>query len=276
MTTRGMRSSHLCAAAVAFAAVTAAPSAARADHSADERIIDQTAYTLPKGRFQLGVLRQQWGPWDRLTLGTYAIPWAFGVANLHLKWRFFGSDPVSLAATIGGFRVAPAALKKESGNATITVVPFELAASWRIDDEWTLSPSLVYTVVTLRGHYDPAELQGVAALSNLQLATTLEYRLTRVTAFVLHGRYLVFQNVGGRVSSSLHPDKFTTVDVQAVASTDALDFPSAFSVVPSVVFSWKVFNLRLGLGYGNYSIPGINLVLPKKTIIPDLDFYFRF
>ena len=44
----------------------------------------------------------------------------------------------------------------------------------------------------------------------------------------------------------------------------------------SVVFSWKVFNLRLGVGYGNYSIPGINLVLPKKTLIPDLDFYFRF
>lgn len=264
------------AAAVACVVVATAPRTAWADHTEGERIVDQTAYTLPKGRFQLGLLRQQWGPWDRLTVGTYAIPWAFGVANAHLKWRFYGSDPVSIAASIGGFRVAPAALKKESGNAVITVVPFDLAASWRVDDRWTLSPSLVYTVVTLRGNYDPAELQGVAALSNLQFATTLEYRLTSVTAFVLHGRYLVFQNVGGRVTSTLHPDRFTTVDVQAVASTDALDFPFAFSVVPSVVFSWKVFNLRLGVGYGNYSIPGINLVLPKKTLIPDLDFYFRF
>jgi hypothetical protein len=265
--------------ALAFLLATTAlllPAAAHADHTEEERIIDQTAYTLPKGRFQLGIFRQEWGPIDRLTVGTYALPWLLRFANAHLKWRIIGNDPVSIAASIGAFRFAPNALKKETGDAVLTIVPFDLVGSWRIDDRWTLSPGFVYTVVTLKGSYDPAQLEGVAAVSNLQLVTTLEYRLTTVTAFVLHGRYLVFQNADGRASSTLHPDRFTTVELQAVASTNALDFPFAFSVVPSVVFSWKVFNLRLGAGYGNYSIPAINLVLPRKTLVPDLDFYFRF
>jgi hypothetical protein len=152
----------------------------------------------------------------------------------------------------------------------LTVVPFDLVGSWRINDRWSVSPGLVYTAVTLKGSYDPAELEGAAAVSNLQLVSTLEWRVSTVTAFVLHGRYLAFQNASGRVSSTLHPDKFTTVDLRAVASTDALDFPFAFSLVPSAVFSWDVFNLRLGLGYGNLSVPGVNLVLPNKTLIPDL------
>jgi hypothetical protein len=258
------------------AAALLAPASARADHSEEERIIDQTAYTLPKGNFQLGLFRQEWGPIDRLTVGTYALPWLLRFANAHLKWKIIGNDPVSIAASIGVFRFAPQQLKESSGDAVLTIVPFDLVGSWRIDDRWTLSPGFVYTVVTLKGSYDPAQLEGVAAVSNLQFVTTLEYRLTTKTAFVLHGRYLVFQNTNGRVTTTLHPDKFTTVELQAVASTDALDFPFAFSVVPSVVFSWKVFNLRLGLGYGNCSLPAINLVLPKKTVVPDLDFYFRF
>lgn len=155
-----------------------------------------------------------------------------------MKWRIVGNDPVAVSASLGLFRFAPEAFNERSGDAVFTVVPFDLAASWRIDDQWTLSPGLVYTVVTLKGSYDPAELQGVAAISNLQLLSTLEYRLTKRTAFVLHGRYTVFQNASGRVSSTLHPDPFTAVDLQAVASADALDFPNAFSVVPSVVLSW--------------------------------------
>jgi len=171
---------------------------------------------------------------------------------------------VSVAATLGVFRFAPEALDKETGDAVLTIVPFDLVGSWRIDEDWTLSPGIVYTVVTLKGSYDPAQLQGAAAVSNLQLVASLERRLTRVTAVVLHGRYLAFQNAGGRVASTLHPDRFTTVELQGIASTDALDFPGAFSIVPSVVFSWKVFNLRLGLGYGNYSVPAVNLVLRRR------------
>ncbi len=257
-------------------ATTLATGIASAKHTETDRIVDQTAYTLPAGRFQVGLLRQEWSPIKRLMVGTYALPWLLRVVNGHVKVRFVGEDPVALSFGLGVFRVAPAALQKDSGNAVITAVPLDLTCSWRVNDRWTLSQSLIYTTVTVRGSYDPAELQGVAAVTNLQLATTAELRVSEVTAFVAQLRYLAFQRANGRAVSTLHPDDFDTLHVEAVGSSDALDFHFAGSIVPSVVFSWSVFTLRMGVGYGNYSVPGINLVLPKKTPIADLDFYFRF
>lgn len=244
---------------------------ARAHHTEEQRITDDTAYTLPKGNVRLGVFKQQWGPWNRLALGTYALPWLLRLANGHLKWRFYGSDPLSLSVQLGFARFAPQNVKEAAGSAEIDVAPIELLGSYRFDDHWTLSSGFAYTAVKLKGSYDPAKLEGLAAVDNLQLLATLEYRLTRVTAFVLAGRYLVLQSTNGRLSTTLQPDAYTTIELQSVASTNALDFPFAFSVVPSVVFSWRTFNLRLGLGYGNYSVPMLNLVLPNKTVVPDLD-----
>jgi hypothetical protein len=260
---------------VALAALVT-PRGARAEHTEEERIIDQTAYTLPGGRFQIGVLRQEVGLFDRLTVGTYGLPWIWRIYNGHAKFAFARGDPISLAVSAGIFNVTPDALVTESGNASVTALPFELTASLRISDAFTLSPAGAYTFVTLKGAYDPAKIEGVAALSNLQVMGTLEWRLTKVVALVVHGRYLVFQNAGGRVSATLSPDRFTRVDVRAIVSTNSLDYPNAYTIVPSAVLSHGVFNVRLGAGYGNYFIPGINLVLPNRGIVPDFDLYFRF
>lgn len=256
-------------------AVTAARDA-RAHHTEEQRLTDDTAYTLQKSTVRLGLFKQQWGPWDRITFGTYAVPWVVGFANAHVKWRYFGGDPLSLSASLGLSRFAPKAVKESVGSAELGIVPLELGASYRFDERLTVSGGLLYTVVTLKGSYDAAALDGLAAVSNLQLFANLEVRATRVTAFVLAGRYLAFQNTSGRLSATFRPDAFTSVEVQSVGATNALDFPQAFSIVPSVVFSWGTFNLRAGLGYGNYSVPMVNLVLPKKTVVPDLDLYFVF
>jgi hypothetical protein len=263
-------------AAAALASVLAVTNDARAYHTEDQRIVDGTAYTLKKGTFNLGLFKQMWGPWDRLTLGTYLVPWIFRFANLDLKWRFYGDDPLSLSARIGITRFSPKDIANGAGDAVLAIVPIEGVASYRFDERWTASAGLLYTSVSLRGSYDPAELEGLAEVNNLQALANLEYRLTRVTAFVLAGRYLAFQNAGGRISTTLSPDAYTKVEVQSVVSTNALDFPGAFSVVPSAVFSWGTFNLRLGVGYGNYSVPLLNFVLPKKTVVPDFDLYFVF
>lgn len=264
-------------AVVAFAGVLAVvPSTALADHTREERIVDQTAYTLPAGRFQIGLLRQLWGPLDWLMVGTYAVPWFFRIVNAHAKLRILGEDPLALAVQVGFVRAEPRFLEEKSGNAIVTAVPIEVFLSWRIDDRFTFSPGAAYAAIDVDGRYDPAELEGVLAVSNGQLTGAFEVRLTTTTAFVLHGRYLVFQDLSGRASSTFEPDRFTTVQVDAVGSSDALDFTFAGSVFASVVFSWEVVNLRLGLGYGNFNVPGINLVVPDARPLPDLDLYVRF
>ena len=57
------------------------------------------------------------------------------------------------------------------------------------------------------------------------------------------------------------------------AETDIVDVSGAYSIVPALHFGWETLNLRLGLGYGNWSIPGLNFVVPARTVIPEFDFY---
>ena len=73
--------------------------------------------------------------------------------------------------------------------------PFELAASYRFDDRYTLSLAPVWTSVVLRGNLDNDDLKGAGegAVNNFQLTATFEWRVSRVTALLLHGRYLVAQ-----------------------------------------------------------------------------------
>jgi hypothetical protein len=255
---------------------------AHAWHTADQRITDDTAYTLRQHDVRLGIWKAQYGLWNPFTAGTYIWPWLARVPNLHVKWRYWFDDPLALSVQLGGFFMNTGSFKdkvdKSAGNATLSVVPLELYGSYRFDDAWTLSAGLVYTEVRLRGELHSDDFDGAAegAVDNLQLTSTLEWRLTRVTALTLHGRYLLLQRVGAGGDAVLHPDDFTIVEVHGGANTDALDFKGAFSLTASAVFSWETFNLRAGLGFGNYNIPAINFVLPEKILYPELDVYWIF
>ena len=112
--------------------------------------------------------------------------------------------------------------------------------------------------------------------SNLQSLYTFELRATRVTAFLLQARFLSFQRANLNGNVVLHPDEFTTVEVHGARDSDALNFRGAYSLGVSALFSWELFNLRLGLGYGNYNVPGLNFMLPMRTPFPDFDFYWVF
>ena len=143
---------------------------------------------------------------------------------------------------------------------------FEPAVSYRFDDKLTLSGSTAYTEVRVDGTVNTEAFEGAlqGAVDNFQLTATLEWRVSRVTAFVFHARYLLFQRVFADGGGTLHPDEFTTVDVEGAVETDAFDVTGAFSVVPSVFFSWGHFNLRFGVGYGNWECPASQLRDPEE------------
>jgi hypothetical protein len=214
-------------------------------------------------------------------VGSYTWPWFFRVSNLHAKWRFW-SDERWAFSVFGGFYHFDTkhlqAVEEETGNATIDVVPFELAGSYRFDDRFTLTVAPVWTTVVIKGNLDDDDLRGAGegAVNNFQLTSTFEWRLTKITALLLHARALVAQRARGRADVVLHPDEFTTVEVHAAANTDAIDFRGAGSVVTSVVFSWENFNLRGGLSLGNYNVPAVNFVVGAAVVVPELDVYFVF
>jgi hypothetical protein len=269
------------AAITAFLAAAFVCQDARAYHTFEQRIVDGTAYTLRKGDLRLGLFKEQYGILEPLTFGTYFWPWLVRVPNAHLKWRFWFEDPVALAILLGGFRFDTenlSRLDEHAGSAEITVVPLELFASYRFGDDFTLSGSSAYTEVRLSGNLSRDDFEGAAegAVDNLQLTSSLEWRVSRVTAIVLQGRYLVFQRSRGRGSFAFKPDEFSTIEGYGAAESDALDFKGTGSVVASAVFSWRTFNLRAGLGYGNINLGGVNFILPRKGLVPDFDLYWLF
>ncbi|MBM4319809.1 MAG: hypothetical protein FJ125_07580 [Deltaproteobacteria bacterium] len=262
-------------AAVALLAVLllAAPGA-RAYHSATERVTDQTAYTLPRWDIRLGLWKAEFGAWHDLTVGTYLLPWLLRMGNLSLKYEILHRERWSVAGRASIFRLDLQRLNEDAPESYFTILPLELAISWRFAQRWILSSEAIYTKVQLTGSYDEDALQGAVAVTNLQLATTLLWQLGRVTALALHLRYLAFQDLSGSGVFVLHPSERLTVEIHGAASSGVTDVQHAFAVVPAFVWSWQTFNLRAGLGFGNYCVPGINSVLPVRGPIPDLDLYW--
>jgi hypothetical protein len=86
----------------------------------------------------------------------------------------------------------------------------------------------------------------------------------------------MLQRVAANADVTLRPDAFTVVIVHGGAAARDFEVRDAFSIVPSLLLTLGVFNLRLGVGYGNYNIPLVNFVVPERTLIPEADLYFLF
>lgn len=262
---------------VAWLAI-AAP--AHAYHTDRQRATDESAYTMEGGSLRAGLFKLQYGALDFAMLGTYTLPWAMLAATVHGKVRVLQIDPVAVALQ-AGFAYFDSSrlswLDDEAGDATITVLPLEAFVSYRMTDI-TLSSSVAYTEVAVDGALAIDAFDGAiqGATDNLQLTATGEFRISKVIAVLVNLRWLVLQRVLGSADATVYPDDFTTVAVHSGVTSDEFQAGGGFSVVPAVHFSWGTFNLRAGLGYGNYNVPLVNFVLPQRTLIPDFDLFFLF
>jgi hypothetical protein len=258
-----------------------AAGSAGAEHTRERRITDETAYTLPARDLRLGLWKVEYGILDSLDVGTYWWVWFLKVANAKIKWRWYFEDPWAFALKLEAFHVDTADLghlDEDLGTGSLSILSAESFVSHRFSDQLTLSGSLIYTHVWIDGEINVEAFDGTAAgaVDNLQMTVTGEYRLSEVTALLIHARYLAFQRLHGRGYVRLDPDEYTSVEIHGGGKRDAFDFPHAWSVTPAVAFSWGVFNLRGGVGYGHWSVPGLNFVKKKRGWLPELDVYFVF
>ena len=258
--------------------VSASP--ARARHSEKLRITKDTAYNLPAGEIRVGMWEVYYGIIDELMVSTVHFPNLIRLYNANLKWRIWQSDPWAVSASLGVWRLdfqqPPFNLETPL---VLTLVPFETVGSYRFNHTWTLSSGFIFTNVSAQGSDGDASedaLNGAAAVDNAQYTLTLEWRWSEVTALVFSYRHLLYQGVTGKVDAEMNVDEYTTVKFVAGLDSDVAEFGGASSVVSSFVWSWDSFNLRVGLGWGNWSIPGINFVIPEAIPCPDLDMYWIF
>ena len=55
-----------------------------------------------------------------------------------------------------------------------------------------------------------------------------------------------------------------------------MGFPQTFNLVPGVAYSGNTFNIEAGLGYGSFNLPGVNFMIPTRSVVPYFDMYWRF
>jgi hypothetical protein len=250
-------------------------------HTKEQRLTDDTADTLEGRMWRVGLSKLEYTPVTSFMAGTYPLPWLLRVPNLHLKWRYYKGTKLSLSARLGYFGFDTKnldTLDEQKTHAVLSVIPFDVAGTWRIDKRASLSLDVIWTGVFIKGEADQEALNGTfqGGATNLQTLGTFELRLSRVTALLLQPRLLSYQLLNLQGDVVLHPDEFTTIEIHGAQQSDAVNFRGAYSLTLSALFSWKLVNLRLGIGYGNYNIPGINFMLPQKSLFPDFDFYLVF
>jgi hypothetical protein len=267
---------------LALVAALGTPSrAAHAYHTEQEHLTDDTAWTIAGNKaWRIGLFKAAVGLGNRVTLGTYIWPWVGRTPNAYLKWRFYAGDTWNWAAQAGFFRLDSAAFDKSTPDPPVfTVASGSLLQSVRLAARHQLSNGLVLTAVRAQGTVDQQTLRGAgdAGVTNLQYVGAYELRASKTTAFVLTGRYLIAQVLDASTSFTAHPDDFTSVHVVAGAADDtALNFRGAFSIAPSVAWSWQTFNLELGLGFGNFNVPGVNFMINRRLLFPTFDLYWTF
>ena len=260
------------------------PGRAQAYHTDKDRLIDWTAYTLNQNQLRLGVFSLEYGIIDQLMVGTYTIPWvAFAVTGKTVVNGFVKVRPLSIGKLTMSARATVFYVNAqditildifENGNVKATFLPMTVAASYAFDNTWglTLEGTFVKIFADADGNVQTSDFKGSGAQDNLQLATQLEVRLSRVVALTLRGRWVPWASATA-IETTATLDAGGQLDVQAAAT---MPITNAWAVIPGVALSWGVFNLEVGLGYGNVFLPGIGLVTGNQYPAPELDIYARF
>lgn len=269
------------AALACAAALFGIAEASHAYHEGDEHVVDDSAWT-PRGdkRWRLSLVRLDYGLTDRLSVGTYTWPWLASTPNLNVKWQFYLGSFMQWAARASLFRLDTAAFDPDSDDAPVfTLAVFEVSNSWSLGRKHELSHNLAYAAVRVRGEVTSDTLSGFGELgvTNLQYVAAYELRLSKTLALLVKGRYVLAQVLDGATDVTLEPDAFTTIEIVG-SGQDArtLHAGRLFSIAPSLVGSWNSFNVRAGVGYGNYNLPGINFTLESRGFFPEFDLYWKF
>jgi hypothetical protein len=269
------------AALVAAACTLTLGRSAAAYHTESEHITDDTAWTLKGDKdFRVGLYKASATIADRLDVGTYVWPWVLRTPNAFAKLRFLDLGPWQWAVEAGFLRLDTARFQRGDGTAPVlTVGALGLVTSIEIAHRHQFSNKLVGTAGRASGAVEQDTLvgKGRAGLTNMQYVLAYEFRASRSLALVLTGRYQLFQVVDGDASFTTNPDDYTSIEVEAAArDAGTLNVRNAFSIVPAIAWSWSTFNLRIGAGFGNFNVPGVNVMLASRTPIPELDLFWTF
>jgi len=269
---------HLATAAL-FVSLLGASTVASAYHEEDERPIYQTGHTLNQGEVRIGLLSTDVGAHDRLTLGIDHLYYILPIFNAHAKVQFYRDGDWSLALKgslyyfdVDFFWWA----ESPTTRGWYFTWPLELTGTIPLADDWSLHLLAGLTIGSGKLEQTGDDYGGTAASNNFQIGATTEWRITRVFALNLRLRFAPWVDVAAAGGANAQVDPATTIEVRAEGDVDTSDAQFAFSAMLAAHFSWSWFNMRIGAGYGNLNLPGVNFLVISRTPIFELDLFARF
>ncbi|HSD88000.1 MAG TPA: hypothetical protein VLB44_10820 [Kofleriaceae bacterium] len=282
---------HLAAAiACALLLVPAVASAERGE------LTESSPSTLEPHEVRIGLFDVGVGLWgskllDRFEVSSHHFVWATWAGGLpsydvHAKFEFWREDNLSMSVG-GGITsidlrpiVSAARANDMATELAFRVVPLEGWAGYRLGGRARLTAGAVYTHVSLGGHTEAGpidELGGAIGTSNLELHGTGQVRLSRSWNVIVGARVLAYQAQYAqvRVAEMVGASDQGTVSNETRAEGDMFGVGGAWTANVAFHLARPHFNLRLGLEYGNYHVPMINLVVPSRGWMPTFDLYWR-
>jgi len=279
----GHGSIRTAAALVAAGVVIAYAPVAHAYHEGDERLVDGTAHTLRAGEVRVGLGELELGPTSFITVGTDVEAWAASfvlqalVVNAHAKVRLLHTEPLTISLYAGAYRASiPASGPVVAGSGSLLLIPASIYTSSDLSKRVSLHLGVTYAHVEADGEVQlvPGNDRARAALaaSALQLHAMVEYRVSRLVAITLagHAQPVMSQPAVHLSSTTAYGDHLEFVGT--VAPVDR----TAVAAVANVVISGRHVNLRIGGGYGAIFLPSMGVMIPYRTVLPELDAYVRF
>jgi hypothetical protein len=235
------------------------------------RLDERTALMLGAKRLKIGILSFDYGIIEQISVGTDPPAWAARaflpvfIPNLHLKVSVLQRGPVAVAVQGAVYYVQ---LNQEaSASGALIAVPLSLFASVRLHQRLWLHGEGTYNVVdaTGTGDINEAGLNGQAATRAGQAGLMLQVQVTRVFSITALGRYQFYSGpLAFSGGSMLDPFTNVTIDGQALQRVE-----HPWEAIAGVAFLWKHVHLIVGVGYGYYFVPGIDLPYPSRGFVPD-------
>ncbi len=278
-------------AALAALVITIAPAAVA--HADRGELTEQSPYTLKPGEIRLGLSDTSIGLFGhellrRFEVGTRPIAWLPSVAGLpsydiHAKFELWRDDHLSLAVAAEHLAVDLSSLvtgdaDDMTADVAFAITPIEGWAGLRLGKRVRINAGAVYTRVALRGATTVGpidELGGAIGTSNFQLRANTTLRLTRTLHLSLGGRFVPWQRQWAEATVAGGNDD-GEVENTTRGESDLMDVGGrAWSVGGELHLTWEHTNIRLGVEYGNYSVPIVNFVTAQRGWLPVIDLYWR-
>lgn len=264
---------------VGLVCLLSAPAAAERAPSAE---VDLGAASLERRELSIGLMRAQYGATDWLTAGSYTLPWglmiadpASLIANAFARAAAPVTDELSASLQVGLVWAHLDDIDRDGLDARVQLVNANGRVSAALSDRWAITGELTWVfaqVTAERLDETDAEIAGVAIANTGHASIGARYRRSpRLTlwarARVLIDHAPVIAEGAAQISARTR--------IEARARANGADLSTTGSAMIGALATFGRLNLRVGVGYGHWIVPMIELPVGQNLPSVDLDLYWR-